>query len=93
MRMKKIEIEIPENMEIKCIRDHIIQYATKNKHDLVVELIKRQPSRLVFEEIIGRNYVEEGEYWSPQGDFSYLTQASSKYNITDNDIVWKLIEE
>ena len=51
MNTKKVEIEIPADMDVKLVRPYRNINGGIYNNDLVVELIKQQPRRWTFEEI------------------------------------------
>ena len=91
MKTRKVEIEIPEDMEVLKVRNHSAQVRAKRRHDLVVELIQREPRRWIFEEIIGKREVSAGDYWMNTSGF--VIRASSEYPIGDGSIPLRKIEE
>ena len=88
MRTRKVEIEIPEDMEVKLVRKYD---GTGCSDALVVELIKTKPRRWIFEEIRGRQSVVAGEYW--MNTSSEVIKASDTYPLGEGNIVLRKIEE
>ncbi len=86
MKTRKVEIEIPEDMEVvQSIHRNIIT-------DVMVLLMqKRKPRRWIFEEIIGRQNVVEGDYW--MNTSSEVIKASGTYPLGEGNIALRKIEE
>ena len=85
MRTRKVEIEIPEDMEVAAIRP--INYNS----NMVLELRKRKPRRFVFEEVIGKTKVSAGDYWmNTSGE---VIMASGEYPIGYGNIPLRVIKE
>ena len=87
MKTRKVEIEIPEDMEVvQSIHRNIIT-------DVMVLLMqKRKPRRWIFEEIIGRKYVNEGEYWrDSSGNISQALYGS--YDLAEGQLALRKIGE
>ena len=92
MKTRKVEIEIPEDMEVLKVRNHSAQVRAKRRHDLVVELIQREPRRWIFEEIIDRKYINEGEYWTDsRGNISQALYGSC--DLAEGQLALRKIEE
>ena len=85
MKTRKVEIEIPEDMEVVSLRPI-------NNYNMVLELNKRKPRRWVFEEIIGRKYINKGEYWTDsRGNISQALYGS--YDLAEGQLALRNIEE
>ena len=86
MKTKTVEIEIPEDMEVVGIRPIDFHY------NMILELKKIKPRRFVFEEVIGRKYVDEGDYWlDSRGRISQATFG--RYNLDEGQLALRKIEE
>ena len=85
MKTRKVEIEIPEDMEVvQSIPKHIINDV------MILHLQKSNPRRIVFEEIIGKREVCAGDYWmNATGE---VIIASGKYPLVDGNIALRRIE-
>lgn len=90
MKMKKVEIEIPEDMDVQMVRP-CVNVSLTHVDKLVVELAPRPPRKLVFEEIIGRESILAGDYYSNEYDPSYFNMAHEDLPLEVGDIVWRLV--
>ncbi len=89
MKMKKVEIEIPEDMEVELVRDHTAPFSGEKA--LVVHLKQRKTKELHFVEIPNRTHVNVGEYWATKANPHNLIQGSSAYNLEHGETVYKLM--
>ena len=91
MKTKKVKVnlEIPENMEVH----HIWQVVPEN---INVSLRQRPPKEMVFREIVGRDYINYGEFYTAAGNsfpllWNYGRAVTNPYLGCNIETVWELV--
>ena len=87
MKTKKVnvELEIPENMEIYNIWQIIPE-------SINVSLLQRKPKEMVLREVIGRDYITAGEYWTAEGMPHHIINCLGNHPIDHDKTVWELVD-
>ena len=92
MNTKKVEIEIPADMDVKLVRPYRNINGGIYNNDLVVELIKQQPRRWTFEEIVGKREVNLGDICF-EPTLHMFNIAKYSYVLADNWIAVRKVED